>query len=120
MAQQLLQIFHQRLQRDGLRVQRLFSGKRQQPLGKLCAAFGGLQRPNNALFGLCVLRLLSGQFQAADNHRQQVVEIMRQAAGELADRLHFLAVQQRFFQRFALGAFQHHVNHATVRYRTEA
>ena len=45
---------------------------------------------------------------------------MRQTAGELADRLHFLAVQQRLFQRLALGAFQHHVDYAAIGYRAKA
>ena len=43
------------------------------------------------------------QVQAVRNHRQEIVEIVRHAAGQLADRLHFLCLRQRgarLFKRF--------------------
>ena len=39
----------------------------------------------------------------ADDRRQHVVEVMRDAAGELADRLHLLALGDLHFQRALLG-----------------
>ena len=36
------------------------------------------------------------QLQAAENTCQQIVKVMRNAAGELADGLHFLALPQGF------------------------
>ena len=40
--------------------------------------------------------------ETAQNHLQQVVEVVRHAAGELADRLHLLRLAQRFLDLFAL------------------
>jgi hypothetical protein len=42
-----------------------------------------------------VVALHREQFQAARQHRQQVVEVVRDAAGELADRFHLLRLEQR-------------------------
>jgi len=45
---------------------------------------------------------LPRQIQAADDHRQQIVEIMRDAASQLADRVHLLRLDDgvaRFVQR---------------------
>ena len=39
---------------------------------------------------------LAQQFEAAENRHQQIVEVMRDAAGQLADRLHLLRLEQRF------------------------
>jgi hypothetical protein len=39
------------------------------------------------------------ELQAAQHRRQQVVEIVRDAAGQLADRLHLLRLEQRFPRR---------------------
>jgi signal transduction histidine kinase len=36
------------------------------------------------------------QLKAADDHREQVVKIMRQASGQLADGLHLLALAHDF------------------------
>ncbi len=46
----------------------------------------------------------SGHIQRSDHNRQHIVEIMRNAAGELADRFHLLHLTQL---RLDLGSFGH-------------
>ncbi len=46
-----------------------------------------------------------GQFQSADDHRQHIVEVMGDAASQLADRVHLLHLAQIFFGHRALGRF---------------
>ena len=50
-----------------------------------------------------VLDLLGDQVEAADDDRQQIVEVMRNAAGQLAERLHFLALAKLVLRRLQLG-----------------
>ncbi len=76
-AHQLGQVFQQGLHLHRVRVQGLLAGKRQQTLGQQRSAFGGLQRAADARG---IRRMGIGQLQATDDHRQQVVEIMRQSA----------------------------------------
>ena len=45
---------------------------------------------------------------------------MRQAAGQLADRFHFLAVYQRLLQPFAFGPVENHVHQPPPGNRAEA
>src|SRR5437763_1295525 len=45
--------------------------------------------------------LLTQKIQVADHDSEKIVEVMRQAAGELADRLHLLALPQLVLQRLA-------------------
>ncbi len=89
MAHQLAEIFQQRFQLHRMRMQRLLTGEGQQTLGQHGSALSRFQRAGDArrIRGVRI-----GQFQAADNHRQQVVEIMRQPARQLPDGLHLLAM----------------------------
>jgi len=105
-AHQLGQVFQQGLHLHRVRVQGLLAGKRQQTLGQQRSAFGGLQRAADARG---IRRMGIGQLQATDDHRQQVVEIMRQPARQLPDGLHLLAVQQRFFQPLTFEAIHLHL-----------
>ena len=47
----------------------------------------------------------AGEIDAADHHRQHVVEVVRDAAGQLADRLHLLHLPQLRFGQLALDRF---------------
>lgn len=67
---------------------------------------GGFERTGDARR---VRRVGIRQLKAADNHRQQIVKIMRQPARELADGFHFLAVQQGFFQPLTLQPVDFHL-----------
>ena len=117
MAHQFAQVLQQRFHRHGIGVQRLLTREGQQPLGEQRAAFCGFSRPGDPRH-VRVLRL--NQFKTADNHRQQVIKIMRQAAGQLADRFHFLAVNQRLLQPFAFGSVEYHVHQPAPGNRTKA
>ncbi len=48
------------------------------------------------------LRAFAKQLQAAVNRHEQIVEIMRDPAGEQADRFHLLRLEQRFARQFQL------------------
>ena len=50
-------------------------------------------------------RRRSGEIEIAEHDRQHVVEVVRDAAGQLADRLHLLRLPQRFLGLLALGHF---------------
>ncbi|MNB93407.1 hypothetical protein D3C75_405400 [compost metagenome] len=106
MAHQLPEVFQQRLHLHRMRVQGLFARERQQALGQQRPALGGFQRPADTRR---VRRIRVYQLQAADNHRQQVVKIVRQPAGQLPNGLHLLAVQQRLFQPLPLKAIDLHL-----------
>ena len=90
---------HQRVDVDFKGLQRLLAGKGQQMLGQIGAAFGGLvdQPGDGDEFGL----LGDGFLQDADgagDHGQDVVEVVRDAAGQLADRVHLLNMPQLGFR----------------------
>ncbi|HEY6579079.1 MAG TPA: hypothetical protein VIY09_07130, partial [Rhizomicrobium sp.] len=58
------------------------------------------------------------EFAIADDDGQQVVEIMRDAAGELANRLHFLRLSEFGLQRLLLGNVDE-IQHEAVRARAQ-
>ena len=87
-----------------LGAQGLAPRKSQQLLGQARPALGG---PLRAVDDPPRLRIgpqaRFEQVQAIRNHRQEIVEIVRHAAGQLPDRLHFLCLRQRgagLFKRF--------------------
>ena len=97
--QQLRRLQHQRIDVDLKRLQRLLAGEGEQMLGQVGAAFGGFvdQLRDGGELGL----IGDGFFQNADgagDHGQDVVEVMRDATGELADRIHPLRMPQLGFR----------------------
>ncbi len=106
-AEQVRHAEHQFVDVERLGFERLAAREGQQPLSQRC-------RPLGALLGMIERTLgadvAAGGFQRApahvdiaDHHRQQIVEIMGDTAGELADRLHLLCLAQRALGQFALG-----------------
>ena len=73
----------------------------EQVSRQLCAAFYGLGGGGDAALGGRMLAGVGGQhLQVAVDHLQHVVEVVRDAAREAADRLHLLRLAQlRFGQR---------------------
>ena len=68
-----------------------------------CAAFAARSTRTRMGCSACP-SLLADELEVAEDHGQQIVEVVGDAAGELADRLHLL----RFAQHpFGLGAFGH-------------
>ena len=85
----------------GLDLEILAMRECQQPLRQRGAALRALQRAVDETHGsLVVGHPLAQQVEVAHHRHQQVVEIVRHAAGELADGFHFLRLAQ-----LPLGAF---------------
>jgi hypothetical protein len=95
---------HQRVDVGGPGRERLAPREGQQAVRQRGRAPGRAQRHAHVALDLVQAVLVDAhvhQFQAARDPRQQVVEIVRQAAGELADGLHLLRLAQ-----LLLGALQ--------------
>ncbi|MNY20891.1 hypothetical protein D3C86_1544040 [compost metagenome] len=98
--QQFIHGDHQAVHLHGFGVQRLTAGKRQQAVSQARRAVGRSHPQVDQavqVFGSPPGQASTQQFQAADDAGQHVVEIMGDAAGELADGFHFLQLAQRFF-----------------------
>lgn len=73
--------------------------ERQQPLTELCAAPGGVHRVFHEIGGVFPAHLPREQLEIAEHDRQQVVEIVRNASGQLTERLHALELDDLLAQR---------------------
>ena len=102
-AQQVRHAGHQSPDIERLRLQRLLAGEGEQPMRQRCGALhAGHRRFGEPTERGAVRRQPSlQQLDVAADHRQMVVEIVRDAAGETADRLHLLRLAQRLFGHFA-------------------
>ena len=103
-CQQIGHAAHQPGQVQRLHIQFLAAGEGQHALGQdgaaLRAQHGIVQQARQLRI---VGQALAQQFQAAQDRHQQIVEVVRHAAGELAHRVHLLRLEQRLarlFQRF--------------------
>ena len=78
----------------------LAPGEREQPANQLASLLGGaLGHAEDALLVVGQHGAPLEQAEPANHRRQQIVEIMRDAAGQLADRVHFLGLDQLAFER---------------------
>ena len=81
---------------DRLRFERLAPRKRQQGAGQLGAPFDAAHCVLDALLDLGqAVGAARDQLQVAADDLQQVVEVVRHAAGQFADRFHLLRLLQR-------------------------
>ena len=88
--------------REFLVLQGLLAREGQHAAGEVGALVGRFDGGADALGGtFVVLHQLFDELQIAHHHHEQVVEVMGNAAGELADRFHFLGLQE-----FALQALR--------------
>ena len=71
-------------------------------LGGLLNLFDVLQRGILAIGG-ATRQAVEKHFSVALHHHQQIIEIVRDAAGEFADGLHFLRLAQLVDELFAVG-----------------
>jgi hypothetical protein len=101
------ELLDERVEVDDLRAQRLLAREGEELLGQPPAALRrALRRVDQAMQALIVADAGGDEVEIAGDRRQQVVEVMRDAAGELADRLHLLRLLQRHLralQRLHLG-----------------
>ncbi len=79
---------------DRLRPQGLLARESQQLSGQPLAAIGGAQNGRGAPLRRQALGLLAQQLGIGAHHRQQIVEIMGNAASQAADRFHALGLTQ--------------------------
>ena len=99
-AQQLGGFENQRLDVDLARLQRLLAGECQQVLGQLGAALGrvvdhlGDRRQDAGLSATASLE----NFDGAGDDGENIVEVVRHAAGKLADRFHLLRLAELRFR----------------------
>ena len=92
-------------QRRNLRrldLEPLHPAERQQLSRQPRPAFGRRQRVLGIALELRVLDPLRDQVQAPDNDGEQIVEVVRDAAGELPQRLHLLALPELLLRRHQL------------------
>ena len=86
------------------RLQVLASGESQQLLGQLGAVLGGaLRRRQVPGRDRVARRPRLQQLEIADDRGQQIVEVVRDAAGQMADGLHLLGLAQLLLHRFPGG-----------------
>ncbi len=89
-------------------IQGLLAGKGQQTIGHRCGAAGRIQRGVGKAqdrIGAAFVHAFLQQLDAGDDPGQQIIEIMCDAAGQLAQRVHFLRLHQLPFGPDALGNF---------------
>ena len=102
---QLEHVLDQLGRRHRFRQQRLGAGEGEQAAGEGGGAGRALHRIVEVEFDLAAraVQLAPGEVEPADDDRQHVVEIVGDAAGQLADRLHLLDLAQLGLGRGALG-----------------
>ena len=107
--QQDRQVGQRVAEREHLRPQRLPAREGQQLPHQAGGAVGVLLDVHDVLEGR-VARPVVGEQQVgeADDRGQHVVEVVRDAAGELADRLHLLALRELLLERPLLGRCRGH------------
>ena len=98
--QQLGGIDHQRIDVDLARLQRLLAGEGQQMLGQIGAARGGFVDHLGDRGELrLVLDRVGEDLDRSGDHGQDIVEVVRDAAGELAERFHLLGLPDAVLRR---------------------
>ena len=92
---------------DALGQQRLGPGEGQQATGQRRGAGRALHRVGEMDHHLAprAVEAAPGKVDAADDHREHIVEVVRDAAGQLADRFHLLDLAQLRLGRLALDGF---------------
>ena len=86
------------------RAKHLPPAERQQALRQFGAALAGLPISSASCFRSCRAFSCSlEKFGIADDHGQQIVEVVGDAAGELADGLHLLRLDELLLGALALG-----------------
>ena len=80
----------------------LAPGEAQDAVDHVLAAQCGVEQPVEVLAGF-VVRALAGELGVAHDRAEDVVEVVRDAAGEDADRFHLLRVAQLVLEAHAFG-----------------
>ena len=87
----------ERVDVDRLRIQEAAPRERQQVAGEVSAVHRRAKDGVDDLVGVRIVRQIrSQQLDVAEDDREDVVEVVRDAAGQLADGFHLLRSEQRF------------------------
>ena len=106
-AQQHLQLRQDVVELERLRTQRLAAREGEQLPHQSRRPVGVLLDLHDVLEGRIGRPVIGEQeIGIADDRSQHIVEIMRDAAGKLADRLHLLALDEILLQRVLLGGVE--------------
>ena len=100
--QQRQHALHDLAKRKPFRPERLPASESEKLLGEMRAALGRLKSAGGEAPLVRVGQLLGQHLGVADHDGEQVVEIVRHAAGELAHRFHLLSLAQALLQGRAL------------------
>ena len=90
-------------------LERMLAGIGEEPLHQGCRALGRLARGVEQAADpvVAVGDAPQGEIDIAENGGEKIVEVMRDAAGQAADRFHFLRLPQGAFGQFAAPDFLH-------------
>ena len=89
---------------DRGRVEVLLARKGEHALGQRRAAFGALHRcVDQPLRARIVRQLLAQQIEISDHRHQEIVEVVSDTAGELAEALHLLRLKELLLSLLACG-----------------
>ena len=102
-AQQRPHALDQRCDQRRAHLEPLDPAEREQLSGQPRAALGGGERIFGIALELRVVGALGDDVEPADDDRQQIVEVVRDAAGELAQRLHLLALAELLLRGLEVG-----------------
>ena len=98
---------------EGLGPQHLPSREGQKLLGQLLASACGTHRSLGKSYDpLRVLRLADHHVEASDDDRQQIIEVVRDASGQLPDGLHLLGLPQCILGHALLGPIEDDAGHS--------
>ena len=102
--QQLGGVDDQRIDVDFARLQRLLAGEREEMLGEVGAACGGVvDHPGDGRELRLLFDRVGQDFDGAGDDRQDIVEIVRDAAGELAEGFHLFRLPDPVLGRDLVG-----------------
>jgi hypothetical protein len=111
--QQIAHALDQPAQIDRHHAQILLASERQQALGQRSASLCALQRAiDQPMQARIVRQALAQQVEITHHRHQQIVEVVRNTAGQLSNGLHFLCLPQLLLRLFAGGDFLHQVGRA--------
>ena len=108
-SQQLGGVDDQHVDVDLARLQRLLAGEREQMLGEIRAARGGVvDHPGDRRELRLLLDRVRQDLDGAGDDRQDIVEIMRDAAGELTEGFHLFGLPDAVLRRDLVGQIAEH------------
>src|SRR5262245_1186417 len=93
---------------DRFRMQHLASRKSEKLRDQLCPAINSTPCSRSEASGFANIIASLDKFEVRGNHREQIVEVVRDAAGELPDALYLLALIELLprFGQFAVTVLQ--------------